>query len=77
MIHTPGWVHLGHIVVVTESVDTVVEAEAAACSLNVDGDIGDNHRGVAPDTRRGYSSGRAAGCGDHREENSLQRIDCG
>ena len=48
MIHTPGWVHLGHIVVVTESVDTVVEAEAAACSLNVDGDIGDNHRGVAP-----------------------------
>ena len=55
MIHTPGWVHLGHIVVVTESVDTVVEAEAAACSLNVDGDIGDNHRGVAPDTMKQLS----------------------
>ena len=44
MIHTPGWVHLGHIVVVTESVDNVVEAEAAACSLKVNGDTDDNHR---------------------------------
>ena len=63
MIHTPGWVHLGvatlfmkedNIVVVMESVDvdTMVEAETAACSLKVDGDIGDNHRGVAPDTMK-------------------------
>ena len=35
-----------NIVVVTESVDvdTVVEAETAACSLKVDGDTDDNHR---------------------------------
>ena len=63
MIHTPGWVHLSvgtlfmkedNIVVVMESVDvdTMVEAETAACSLKVDGDIGDNHRGVAPDTMK-------------------------
>ena len=62
-IHTPGWVNLGvgtlsmkedNIVVVTEfvDVDTVVEAETAACSLKVNGDIGDNHRGVAPDTMK-------------------------
>ena len=53
MIHTPGWVHLGvgtlsmkddNIVLVTEIVDTVVEAEAAACSLKVNGDTDDNHR---------------------------------
>ena len=52
-IHTPGWVHLGvgtlsmkddNIVLVTEIVDTVVEAEAAACSLKVNGDTDDNHR---------------------------------
>ena len=43
-----------NIVVVMESVDvdTMVEAETAACSLKVDGDIGDNHRGVAPDTMK-------------------------
>ena len=43
-----------NIVVVTEFVDfdTVVEAETAACSLKVNGDIGDNHRGVAPDTMK-------------------------
>ena len=63
MIHTPGWVHLGvgtlfmkedNIVVVMESVDvdTMVEAETAACSLKVNGDIGDNHRGVAPNTMK-------------------------
>ena len=62
MIHTPGWVHLGHIVVVTESVDTVVEAEAAACSLNVDGDIGDNHR------RRPQHNEAAAAQGRGRDE---------
>ena len=43
-----------NIVVVMESVDvdTVAEAETAACSLKVNGDIGDNHRGVAPDTMK-------------------------
>ena len=41
-----------NIVVVTESVDTVIEEEAAACSLKVNGDIGDNHRGVAPNTMK-------------------------
>ena len=43
-----------NIVVVTESVDvdTVVEAETAACSLKVAGDIGDNYRGVAPNTMK-------------------------
>ena len=34
------------------SVDTVAKAETAACSLKVNGDIGDNHRGVAPDTMK-------------------------
>ena len=43
-----------NIVVVMESVDvdTVAEAETAACSLKVNSDIGDNHRGVAPDTMK-------------------------
>ena len=53
---TWAWVTLSmkedNIVVVTESVDTVIEEEAAACSLKVNGDIGDNHRGVAPDTMK-------------------------
>ena len=31
---------------------TVVKAETAACFLKVNGDIGDNHRGVAPDTMK-------------------------
>ena len=50
-IHTPGWVHLG-VGTLSMSVDTVAEAETAACSLKVNGDIGDNHRGVAPDTMK-------------------------
>ena len=50
-IHAPGWVHLG-VGTLSMSVDTVAEAETAACSLKVNGDIGDNHRGVAPDTMK-------------------------
>ena len=43
--------HLG-VGTLSMSVDTVAEAETAACSLKVNGDIGDNHRGVAPDTMK-------------------------